>query len=249
MKQIYIITIISLLNLNFMNSQTVTIDDPTLGSLATYTFTYVTSSAIGVGTSTPNIIYLTKPSGYPNFVAVNPLPSFEPNAVVKVNGVEVPINSTNFGTIYGSWTSGFQISTGGASGGSTIPAGATIEIIVSNIITNPVGGGSHTFNWKTAAGSGAATENFSADIDFSTLSTEDLTLNSQNIIVFPNPSSDFIQISGLTKTEKYILYNILGTTVNNGNISENEKINIKNLTDGLYFLKFENGETLKFIKD
>jgi len=249
MKQIYLITIISFLNLNLINSQTVTVDDITLGSLATYTFTYVTSNSIGVGTSTPNIIYFIKPTGYPNFVAVNPLSSFAPYAVVKVNGTEIPINSTNFGTTYGSFTTGIQISTVGASGGSPIPAGATIEIIVSNIITNPVGGGSHTFNWKTAAGNGTATENFSAVIDFSSLSMEDLTLNSKNITIFPNPSSNFIQISGLTKTEKYILYNTIGTTINSGSISKNEKIDIKNLTNGLYFLKFENRNTLKFLKD
>ena len=249
MKQIYIITIITLLNLNFMNAQTLTIDNPTLGSLATYTFTYVTSNAIGVGTSTPNIFILDKPTGYQNFVAINPLSSFALNAVVKVNGTEVPINSTNFGTIYGSYPSGIQISTGDASGGSTIPAGATIEIIVSNIIKNPIAGGLHTFKWRTAASTGAATENFSAVINFSTLSTENLALDSKNIIVFPNPSSDFIQISGLTKKEKYILYNSLGTTVKNGNISENEKIDLQNLTKGLYFLKFENEHTIKFIKE
>jgi hypothetical protein len=248
MKQIYIITIISLLNLNFLNAQTVTIDDPTLGALATYTFTYVTTGAIGVGTATPNIIDLTKPSGYPNFVAINPLISFAPYAIVKVNGVTVPINTTNFGSIYGSWTSGIQISTGGATGGTTIPAGATIEIIVSNIITNPEEGGVHTFNWRTAAGSGAATENFSFNVDFSTLSTEDLTLNSKDITIFPNPSSDFLQISGLMKAEKYILYNTLGVKISNGIISDNEKMNIQNLTNGIYFLKFENGNTLKFLK-
>ena len=98
MKQIYLITIVSFLNLNLINSQTVTVDDITLGSLATYTFTYVTSNSIGVGTSTPNIIYFIKPTGYPNFVAVNPLSSFAPYAVVKVNGTEIPINSTNFGS-------------------------------------------------------------------------------------------------------------------------------------------------------
>ena len=74
MKQIYLITIISLLNLNYINAQTVTIDDPTLGAAATFTFTYVTSFTIGTSTSTPNIIYLTLPSGFseiPNFSLTN----------------------------------------------------------------------------------------------------------------------------------------------------------------------------------
>ena len=67
--------------------------------------------------------------------------------------------------------------------------------------------------------------------------------------IFPNPSSDFIQISGLTKTENYRIYNIIGAEINNGNVSDNEKIDVKNLTSGLYFLKFENGNTIKFIKE
>lgn len=169
MKLIYILTTISLFfNLNFLKAQTVTIDDPTPGQLATYTFTYVTSHNIGVGTSTPNIFYLWKPTGYPNFLAVTPLISFAPYATVKDDGVEIPINSINFGTIYGSWTGGIQISTGGASGGSTILAGSTIEIIVSGIITNPASG-SHTFNWRTSSGSGTPTEDFSVTVDFSAL--------------------------------------------------------------------------------
>jgi hypothetical protein len=32
-------------------------------------------------------------------------------------------------------------------------------------------------------------------------------------------------------------------------VSNKEYINIENLTNGLYFLKFENGNTLKFIKE
>ncbi|MDC1226196.1 T9SS type A sorting domain-containing protein [Algibacter sp.] len=247
MKQIYLITIISLLNLNFINAQTVTIDDPRLGAAATFTFTYVTSFTIGTSTSTPNIIYLTLPSGFNFSQSTGGANNMDPYVTFKVDGTSYLCSDTfsvggNNGTI-------LQLSTGGASTGITISSGSTIEIIVSNLMTNPSTADSYTFNWKTAESSGTATENFSATIDYSTLSTEDLTLNSKNINIYPNPSSDFIQISGLTKTEKYILYNTIGTTINSGNISENEKIDIKNLTNGLYFLKFENGNTLKFLKD
>lgn len=34
----------------------------------------------------------------------------------------------------------------------------------------------------------------------------------------------------------------------NGSISNQEKINIQNLTNGRYFLKFQNGNTFNFIK-
>ena len=69
-----------------------------------------------------------------------------------------------------------------------------------------------------------------------------------DINVYPNPASHFIKISGLDKPEQYTLFNILGAKITNGSISNNQKIDIQNLTSGLYFLKFENGNTLKFLK-
>ena len=66
--------------------------------------------------------------------------------------------------------------------------------------------------------------------------------------LFPNPSPDYIQISGLTKLENYTIYNIVGAEVKKGFISENGEMDIKNLTNGLFFLVFENGNALKFIK-
>ena len=68
--------------------------------------------------------------------------------------------------------------------------------------------------------------------------------------LYPNPSNDYIQISGLTRNHKYTLYNVLGTKIKNGNISNNELIDIRHFTNGLYFLKFEDGNTkIKFIKE
>lgn len=79
------------------------------------------------------------------------------------------------------------------------------------------------------------------------LSVNDFTAN--NVIkIYPNPSNDFIKISGLKKSEKYIIYNLLGNAISNGIISNNEKVNIQNMSDGMYFFKFENGNTIKFIK-
>ena len=40
----------------------------------------------------------------------------------------------------------------------------------------------------------------------------------------------------------------MGAEVLKGSINFNENIEISNLTKGLYFLKLENGNTLKFIK-
>lgn len=83
----------------------------------------------------------------------------------------------------------------------------------------------------------------------SALSIDDLDNKTNNIKVFPNPSTEFIQISGLSKEESYKIYNVLGVETNKGSISNNDKINIQNLTNGIYFLKFDSGNTIKFIKE
>jgi len=49
--------------------------------------------------------------------------------------------------------------------------------------------------------------------------------------------------------ENYKIYSILGTEINSGRISNKDKIDILNLTKGLYFLKFGNGNSVKFLKE
>jgi hypothetical protein len=90
---------------------------------------------------------------------------------------------------------------------------------------------------------------FYDDMDYSigTLSIEDINAKTK-INLFPNPSKEFIQITGLNKIENYRIYNIIGTEIKNGVISDNEKIEIINFSNGIYFMKFDNGSTLKFIK-
>tara|TARA_R110002049_G_C9029881_1_gene551957 strand:- start:242 stop:946 length:705 start_codon:yes stop_codon:yes gene_type:complete len=82
-----------------------------------------------------------------------------------------------------------------------------------------------------------------------TLST-DIELSSiAQVRLFPNPSTDFIQISGLKKNEEYTIYDILGTKIKNGTISENDQIDISVFTNGLYFLKLRDGSIAKFLKE
>lgn len=102
----------------------------------------------------------------------------------------------------------------------------------------------NTSNWTD-------TSSITSGITCSILSTTNFeTLNNNNNIkLFPNPSKNFIQVSSLAKPENYRLYNILGAEVKHGVISDTQKLNIQNLTNGLYFLKFEDGNILKFIKE
>ncbi|MDG4715346.1 T9SS type A sorting domain-containing protein [Winogradskyella marincola] len=89
--------------------------------------------------------------------------------------------------------------------------------------------------------------------DIKVSATNVLGLNDLNydtkIKVFPNPSKEFIQISNLDSKEPYTIFGVLGNEIKKGIISENEQIDISNFTNGMYFLKFENGNTIKFIKE
>ena len=69
------------------------------------------------------------------------------------------------------------------------------------------------------------------------------------IKVFPIPSRDYIQILGINKKEQYSIYNIYGLKTSTGYIGEDHRINIRSLSNGLYFLKFENETTIKFLKN
>jgi len=80
------------------------------------------------------------------------------------------------------------------------------------------------------------------------LSVQDANLE-EGFSIFPNPTSDFLTISNLKNTVGYIIINQLGQEVLKDSINNNEKIDIKNLKNGLYFLKVENKSAIKFIKE
>jgi hypothetical protein len=120
----------------------------------------------------------------------------------------------------------------------TIPNGATS--ITINCLSSTQGGGNGVFTVDVL--DCISTTPILGINDF-------IELNSNNLSIYPNPSTDFIQISGLTKADDYKIYNVIGAEVNNGIISDNEKINIQYLTNGLYFLKFKEGNTIKFLKE
>ncbi|MEO9571546.1 MAG: T9SS type A sorting domain-containing protein [Polaribacter sp.] len=103
-----------------------------------------------------------------------------------------------------------------------------------------------TFTPLSVPGSGYQSITFT-DGD-SVLGIEDMYPTVSNIRVYPNPASDFIQVSGLATTVDYTIYSVLGSEVGSGTIFKNEKIQISNLINGIYFLKLANGNMLKFIK-
>ena len=82
-----------------------------------------------------------------------------------------------------------------------------------------------------------------------TLGVDDISSSDFKIIVSPNPANDYLIVSGLKNTENFSIYNMLGLKIFDGIIDNDKKIDIKSLSNGVYFLKFENNKAIKFIKN
>lgn len=102
-----------------------------------------------------------------------------------------------------------------------------------------------TFNSWGSNGSGGSFSYTRSTDQLSSINTYELE---KNIVIRPNPTSDFIQLSNLKAKKKYSIYNILGTEVKNGFVSNNEQIDVRQFNKGVYFLKFDSKHTVKFIK-
>ena len=80
------------------------------------------------------------------------------------------------------------------------------------------------------------------------LGIEDFVDN--KLTIYPNPTSDIINVNGVTTIVDYKIYNLIGQELKNGSISNQyNKIDIKNIPNGLYFIRLKNKRTIKFIKE
>lgn len=66
--------------------------------------------------------------------------------------------------------------------------------------------------------------------------------------VFPNPSAAFIQITGLSKVQNYEIFDVVGSKIKQGILEKNKRIETKDFKKGVYFLRLENGKSLRFLK-
>ncbi|WP_298900345.1 T9SS type A sorting domain-containing protein [uncultured Psychroserpens sp.] len=130
------------------------------------------------------------------------------------------------------------------------PTGGSNSSVTASLVS---GAAAVTLNWTGVTSFTVSAVNTTALIGFddliispSSLSTDEFTL--KTVKIFPNPTTDFIEVRGLTTTENYNIYDVLGKEVKRGTISINEKIDARTLENGVYFLKFENANALKFIK-
>ncbi len=67
--------------------------------------------------------------------------------------------------------------------------------------------------------------------------------------LYPNPTTDYVKlISNNQNIKQYAIYNILGSKVSEGKLNNNKTINVQNYTNGIYFIRLENGTVFKLIK-
>ena len=78
------------------------------------------------------------------------------------------------------------------------------------------------------------------------LSTDDF--NSDNFVAHPNPTDDFVNISGLTETVNFKIYNMAGTVLGTGEVGINERISVRSLSAGIYYLILKDSQVIKIVK-
>ena len=148
------------------------------------------------------------------------------------------VNTLTFGTFLGSNFADC------APPSSVINQNAVLHLITDDIYIDI-----KLLSWSVGGNGASSAGGFSYERSTDqNLSTNEFELN-KKIKLFPNPSCEFLQISNLKSIESYSIYNVLGAEIKNGFISNNEQIDIRNLTNELYLLKFLDGTTIKFLKE
>ena len=94
-------------------------------------------------------------------------------------------------------------------------------------------------------------ELFVDDIAFTnTTGTENMEKSISEISIYPNPSKNILYITSSGLNIEYEIYNVLGKLLNSGNTNDNA-IDISELSNGFYFTKMKIGnqiKTFKFVK-
>ena len=115
--------------------------------------------------------------------------------------------------------------------------GTDIQIITTGFIITGTDSGNYTLAQPTLF----------ANI-LTTLGVENIADEKLSLKLYPNPSTNYIRVQGLSDKANYIIYNLLGKEVGKGNVKNEEGIKIQDLNNGTYFIRIENAKAIKFIK-
>ncbi len=109
------------------------------------------------------------------------------------------------------------------------------------------------YNWDDYSGENLAVHIWILDANGSIISQREFKTPAKPISLFPNPCSDYLQVT-LTKKQKwplaYTIFNTQGAMVAQGQIKEDENpINTKQLPTGQYLLNLEGIGSARFLKN
>jgi Secretion system C-terminal sorting domain len=83
-----------------------------------------------------------------------------------------------------------------------------------------------------------------------TTKAKETNSNSTNIKIYPNPTTDYFQLTDDDLIDKVVIYNIIGRQMRTYKVTENGKYNVNDLPEGLYIIRLlaANGSTIKTIR-
>lgn len=70
----------------------------------------------------------------------------------------------------------------------------------------------------------------------------------ENVLAYPNPTFDYVKMSGISSPEPYKIYSISGAVLEKGVVAQNKNIDVQHLSAGTYFLKLNDSRVVKFVK-
>jgi hypothetical protein len=185
--------------------------------------------------STGNLISVSKTwSGTSGIVSVRAWIDFNADGIFQSSEMMLTSNSSAAPTV----TSLFNVPAFSFQTGTN--CGVAMRVITSETYTSPVCG---TFTYGEVE-----------DYGVSILTSANLSVKETNTAktgsIYPNPSSDILNLSGIAGNE-FDIYNQAGQKVKKGKISD-QKIDIRELIPGVYFLEIRDGMNitrLKFIRN
>ena len=78
----------------------------------------------------------------------------------------------------------------------------------------------------------------SDDISIGNIGISEIFNDNSSILIYPNPTIAEIHVKlGPNKTEDFIIYNLTGQIISQGNVQDSSTINLSSLPEGVYYLK------------
>lgn len=125
------------------------------------------------------------------------------------------------------------------------------KIIYTNYIWYPQGGGAPLLRLSKTdfyPSSGNIYNLYARQIGSTSVADNEMELD-PDIILYPNPANDIIQLKGIANDQAYTIYSIRGEEMKKGRVSASNKIQLQGLPVGAYFLKVGEERILQFVKE